>query len=490
MAAKRESAPPDPPSTALERFSKAVRYGPNFGCIVCGGAHFLCNVTEAKEVGGLASLESQERFLHRDFLLSNYSLFQQLDTEWCCRQCRSEVDAGRLPALASRNGLAPTWVSLPAPIQSLQHLEMEMISLSHVLCTVEGLGSMVGDPSKRLYLLLGRAVSAPTLAASVREVGEILALHTRPAGHLLQLRVERVLEAWRRLLLNHPRYQLAPDVRDDAHEYLKMELLGLVGTQGLVEELGPGGPPGEQGQAAGQLPSPGPRLSVLQGTVLPWAIPYLSAAARRLLTIPALEAQLAGIIDLQEEAAVVRERERPISLQMWVEQRIRHIHRAGLASKPGLIFALLQLLDSQQLAALIARGEAGEAGSRGELLANHPGTSAYYSRLKQNLKVLREWMGSPVFFMTTTVSTTTADLLGTFVAHLAGVEGRDDQVWHKQHETERLTVRPGQQEPEGDGHGEEYFVHSASMVEQDSCPFHTFCVRTNIETWRDRWVAS
>jgi hypothetical protein len=307
----------------------------------------------------------------------------------------------------------------------------------------------------------------------------------------LQLRVERVLEAWWRLLLNHPLYHLALDVRDDDKEYMLTELLGLVGTQGVVEVM----VPGDHGQIAAQhLPGRGPRLDTLHGTVLPWDQPYLPPAARQLLTMPALEAQLAGIMDLQEEAAVEMERERPVSLQMWVEQRIGHIHREGLASKPGIILALLQLLDSRQLDVLIGRGEAGETGSRSEWLVHHPGTRTFYSRLEQNLRIQREWQGSPIFFLTTSVSTATADLLGTFVAHRAGVEGRDEQVWHVETERERLTVRPGQQEPPGlgapnPGGGEEYFVHSASQVEDDSCPFHTFCARTNLEAQRERYVS-
>jgi hypothetical protein len=199
-AASRGAEPPsDGPGAAIEHFAKAARYGPMFGCVVCGSANFLSNVVAAKEVHSLASREHQDTFLDRGFILANLTLYTQLDSQWCCRQCRSEVDAGRLPALASRNGLATTWASLPPPIQSLQHLEMELVSLTHVLCQVEGLGGGRA-PSKRLYLLLGRAASAPTLASSVRTVQEILALHCRPAGHPLLVRVERVLEAWRRLL--------------------------------------------------------------------------------------------------------------------------------------------------------------------------------------------------------------------------------------------------------------------------------------------------
>jgi hypothetical protein len=556
--AVRRREHPDLPGAALAAFFNDVCLGPNFGCIVCGAANFLTNVVETTSVVDLLSQEGQELFIDRGHIMDNVKMYTQLDSQWVCLGCKKVIESQpllpepgpshaqtppppRLPALATRNGLAPTWTTLPASIQFLNHLEMELVALSHVFCQVEGLGHGT-EPSKTLYLLLGRAASAPTLADSVREVREVLALHCRPPGHQLQIRLERVLEAWRRLLTTHPRYQVAPGGKEDAAEYLENELLSVLGTEGLVEVLAPAGLAGEQGQAGG------PRLGTRHGTVLPWSKPSLPAAARQLLAIPALEAQLAGIMDLQEEAAVARERETPITLQMWAQHRVGHIHRVP-ASQPGLVLALLQRLDTLQLGPLIARGEAGEAGDQDQWMVRHPGSKPFFDRLKKNISVTRDWHGPPCFFITTSVSTATSDLLGTYVAHLAGMEGRSEQVWPVELERERLKVRPGQQEPPGLGApgpggqgqraatsgpagdtgdpigplghgaphssrvasrtGEEagvewgpagqpaggrpagggtYYVHATSPIEDDSCPFHKFCTRTDLEAWRPRWV--
>jgi hypothetical protein len=503
---------PDPPGAALAAFHKDVCLGPNFGCLVCGAANFLTNMVETTSVVDLIYQEGLEQFFNQGHIMDNINMYTQLDSQWVCLNCRKVIDSQpqqpgpshaqqppppRLPALATRNGLAPTWIRLPASIQSLNHFEMELVAVNHIFCQVEGLGQgpeLRAVPSKTLYLLHGNLASVPSLADSVRDVRGVLALHCRPPGHQLQIRPERVLEAWRSLLATHPRYQVSPRVKDDAYQYMETEVQRLLGTDGLVEVLAPAGLPGEQGRAGG------PRLGAQHGTVLPWSQPSLSDAARRLLAIPALEAQLAGIMDLQEEAAVVRERETVITLQMWAQQRVGHIHRVP-ASQPGLVLALLQRLDSRQLGTIIAQGEAGELGDQEQWMVHHPGSKPFFDRLQKNIDVMLCWHGPPCFFITTSLSTGTADLLGTYVAHLAGMEGRSEQVWPEETERERLTVRPGQQVPPGPGApgpsgqvpeptagGGTHYVHTTSHIENDTCPFHKFCTRTDLEAWRTRWV--
>ena len=95
---------------------------------------------------------------------------------------------------------------------------------------------------------------------------------------------------------------------------------------------------------------------------------------------------------------------------------------------------------------------------------------------------MRDWHKCFVFFFSSSLSVATDDLLGTFVSHSAGMEGREEQVWHTVDEQTRLVPRQGRLEPEGEG----YFVHCRVGVEDSSCPFHPHCDRLTLEAWRDR----
>jgi hypothetical protein len=73
------------------------------------------------------------------------------------------------------------------------------------------------------------------------------------------------------------------------------------------------------------------------------------------------------------------------------------------------------------------------------------------------------------------------------------MEGRSEQVWPEELERERLTVRPGHQAPPGlgaPGPGGTHYVHTTGLIEDGTCPFHKFCIRTDLEVWRPRWVTS
>ena len=77
---------------------------------------------------GLATPEGQRRFLDQEFIKENASLFKQLDSEWCDNKCAAEVNAGRMPAIAMRNGLSTTWASLHPSMQCLTQLETEVLA--------------------------------------------------------------------------------------------------------------------------------------------------------------------------------------------------------------------------------------------------------------------------------------------------------------------------------------------------------------------------
>ena len=122
------------------------------------------------------------------------------------------------------------------------------------------------------------------------------------------------------------------------------------------------------------------------------------------------------------------------------------------------------------------------SGSPEHWLGRLPGSSAFLDKLKEEMAVMRDWHQYFVFFFSSSLSAATDDLLSTFVSHSAGMEGREEQVWHTEDEQARLVPRQGRLRPEGEG----YFVHCKVGVEDSSCPFHPYCNRLTLEAWRDR----
>ena len=430
---------------------------------------YLCKVM------GLATTEGEEQFLDQNFIKKNPWLFKQLDSEWCCQKCADEVNAGRLPDIAMRNGLSTTWTKLHPSMLCLTQLETEVLAGDVVFCPVEGLTSGVygvGGPDKSLFLLLNQT--------GARSVRDIIALHSRPPGYLMQLRMEETLTAHRQLLDKHPRYDETS--RDVVEDYMQSELDEVVGLDrgyGVVEVLHV--QPGQQ-QELDWFTTMGPKLRTLRSTLLPWSKPFLSAAAKALLQrMPGLEAVVAGWLDMKEEAGVGKEREVALSLQGWIRSRLGHIHRSGPANQPGLLLLLLQLFQSGRLQNAIEAGR--RIGSHSDTwLQAVSGTKAYLKKLRKDLAVLRKWLGPACWFITSSLSMATMDLLGTFVSHQAGVEGRKESVWHSVDEWKRLSPREGRAEPRDEG----YWVHQASEVEDDTCPFHHKCARISLESWRER----
>lgn len=94
--------------------------------------HFLGSVVELDAVDGLGTQEARAQFLDLPFLNSHASLFLQLDRRWCCLNCRKELNSGRLPKLAARNGLAITWAALHPSLRNLSQTELEVLSLARV----------------------------------------------------------------------------------------------------------------------------------------------------------------------------------------------------------------------------------------------------------------------------------------------------------------------------------------------------------------------
>ena len=337
----------------------------------------------------------------------------------------------------------------------------------------------VGGPTKTILLLI-----PPTGPCSVEDV---LALHLRPPGHRMLLRPDQILAAHSYLLSHHPDYEPGREAADIYMEDALRNLIDNLDLHGIVEVMG-----GEAGGQEGDLNHFtlwGPKLANLISTVLPWKEPQLSAATRQLLQMPGLESQLAPLLDPLKQAGVVVQREGErvqrevaISLSSWVRQRVAHIHRAGPANQPVLLLALLHVLQAEQMEPLIARGQAGLAGPPSAWLSKLPGSFAYLQSKREDLAAMRRWLGPPFLSLTFSVSAATTDLLGTAVSHLAGVEGRHEEVWHIESERERLHIRAGKAEPALTA---AYFLHTRSNLEDDNCPYHLHCARTPLEERRE-----
>ena len=313
----------------------------------------------------------------------------------------------------------------------------------------------VGDPKKTLLLLI-----SPKGPCSIEDV---LDLHLRPPGHKMLLRIEETLSGHALLLANHPDYQQGKEAAQIYMEdALRTNLVAELDAYGIVEVM----EAGAVGQAddLNHFTLLGPRLARLLSTVLPYKEAQLPAAVLQLLQMPGLEAQLAAILDPLKQAGVT------------------HIHRAGPANQPVLLFALLHVLQAEQMLPLITRGQAGLAGPPSAWLSKLPGSYAYLQSKREDLAALRRWLGAPFLSITLSMSAATSDLLGTAISHQAGVEGRNEQVWHVRDESEKLHPRAGKTKP---AVTDAYFIHTRSQIEDDSCPYHPYCARTSLEDRRE-----
>ena len=444
-------------------------------------------MVEVARVAALSVPETRDLYVDMAFVRANLHLFQQLGTEWACRSCMDSMAAGRMPPLAAMNGLGAPWTRLPPALLKFSTEELELLALLQVFGPVDGLEEGVvgqGLPSKSLYVPLPGITSVPRLSAVTRSPEEVLALHARPPGLLPVLRPTRVLGGLERLLNSNPKYlatptELALDEMDRVLVEVDSELERLV-----VEGAAP---------LLNHFTRTGPRLATLHGLVLPWERADLSPAAASLLAVPGVMAQIAGVFDLEEEAMVEQVREVPVSLLQWAQSRLGHAHRGGLGNHASLVLALLFLYDSQRMNNLVvtgrARQAAGEGGGEESWLVSHPGSASFMARVEEEMLAMVDWFGPPCWFVTFSTNSSTPDVMGTWLVHLAGRAGEALQVWHQVDEVARLTPRLGQasQGPAADHwSADQYFVHEEGGEEEGGCPYHTHCSRTPLEDWRAR----
>ena len=202
--------------------------------------------------------------------------------------------------------------------------------------------------------------------------------------------------------------------------------------------------------------------------------PGLHLQASQILWVGSVDKQLAALYDPMEEAGVEQEgREVAISSQQFWQTRLEHCLRDGPGSRPGLVLArTLEHVTHVSQFAGVAR------------MKDIAGSKASLRKVKLDLQAGVEWHCAPMFFLTTTSSLKSPRVLATWVSHTAGMEGRQEQVWHVGSEQQLLPLLPGRELPREAGH---YFVH-CKTGEPGDCPFHELCTRRPVDEWRQRLV--
>ena len=431
-----------------------------FACLLCQTHHFLGGVVEAEKVRGLASREARERFVDLQFVAACPTLFTQLDQQWVCSGCHAAVDQGNMPALAARNGLPATWASLPPSLLTLSQEELEVVDLTQVCRTVHGLTVGVagpGNPSKKLLIPLKQILHAPRLLEQEHRPEQVLNLHSWPPEQQTILRGGLVMQAWSSLLVSHPSYVEHEGSRHSSMFHMRA----------LVEK--------HEGQQAEKV-----ARRTLVSIVLPDLKPSVPGG-QALLQARLLDRSSHGLYDLMQQAGQLVPREVPITDLQHIQHLLSHVHRLGPANSASLVLCLLAEREAHMLSPLT---ESPMANSQ-TCLINHRGSCAYYWKIQQDLHALSTWCGPAVFSFTLAFHGGSLDMLGTRVSHLAGVEGRDEQVWHCSSEKERLTLRPGQEIEQGQG---DHWVHRRTGRRNGSCPYHQYCDRSPLAECSQRWL--
>ena len=315
--------------------------------------------------------------------------------------------------------------------------------------------------NKTLFCPLPVVRDVARLGEQEQSPREVLDLHYRRNLEILpctddRVRAELVEESYEVLLATHPLYRdlnqpaVMTSIRED------MEVLVIMG---LVSEEDP--------------PATLRTYSVLMPDQC-----LLSAEQRQILGVRELETKLGAIYDPRGEAGVDQEgRIVQITLQDWCVQRMANVRRDGPMNQASVVLALGLQHTTRYLHDARNMGEVG--------LVSRPGTSPYYRGLHFKLNTMRQWLGPPQFFISASFNSTSKLMLSTWVSHTAGVEGKQEKVWHVGSERQLLALRPGRGQENVDM-GDFFYVHCRSEVEDDSCPYHTFCCRRPVEEWRVR----
>ena len=322
-----------------------------------------------------------------------------------------------------------------------------------------------GEPlpvlTKTLFFPLSSVEDVASLGQQEQSPEQVLDLHFRRDLDTLpctdeRVRGELVEEAYQRLGLSHPLYS-----------GLSMDIV-MTSIRGSMEHLTTMGLVSEE--------DPPARERVFSVLIPDHA--HLTSHQKQILKVDAIDSKLAAIYDPHGEGGVEQEgREVAITLQQWCQHRLAHVRRDGPMDQPSLVLAFTNHHTTQRINSARDHGEAG--------LEDIVGTSAFYGRHRANLVAMDRWKGPAMFFISASFDPHSEVMLATWVSHTAGVDGKEEKVWHYGSEKQLLAPRLGREQEEA-GLQSSYYVHCRSEQEEDSCPFHPYCSRRPLGEWRER----
>ena len=185
----RQRSTPSSPSAALESFRAAVQSGPIFGCCICHQHHYKSGVVRLEQIHHhleAHNLQHLVNLYYTDHLLAHQ--LYQLGTLWCCKGCRAKVAMGGTPALATANGLAPTWLQQP----ELSQEEHQAVTQYHPLLTISGL---LGSARTKEEVLVVPTFPLSEVAARCTTLESFLDLvHSKSHPYVLRFQVTLSLQ--------------------------------------------------------------------------------------------------------------------------------------------------------------------------------------------------------------------------------------------------------------------------------------------------------
>ena len=454
-----------------------VIYGPQFACLCCNTHNFLCDVVPASEIEGLKSAPNRHKLIDMSFVEANACMLEQLDCQHVCLKCVEYIDAGNVPPMAAVNGLKCTWSSLSDDFLSPGQRELEYVALTRLFCTIEGLRNGIsghsGGLTKNMLLPLTKTSDATWLHAFSEETQQ-----GWPRGNdsreMPLVDADIVIKLFRRLLQDHPLYDLEDkNVAVQSMKDLLSRTCGSAGASVGSHTSASHGNDEDEGYLD-HFTEHCPKVEVLYSVLLPDG-KNLSANTEELIGLKDFAERVGGALyDLHHQAGIDAVRDVEIQEMDWITSRLRHVHRRGPLNQPLLVFSVLLRQELRKL-----RSALFFAGS----LRRHAGSSKYYQQIAEDLAVIDDFFGSPLFSVTCSLNAGGDAYLATWVSHEEGTAGRPVQVWHTSSEQDKLLLQPGREEPAQGS--DAYFVHEREDA-ASSCPYHPGCKRQPLRVYQQR----
>ena len=294
-----------------------------------------------------------------------------------------------------------------------------------------------------------------------------------PPGHKLKLRVAQTTEAYSYIIRNSSLHKLVftpgVDVEEvEAAVQQKCEdfqaRLELVAGQGGTVEILPNFLPlvPTAGEELDWFSRFGPRQGKIYSLLVPDLHPSLPPEWASIVEKGADEVYrgFSLLMDPNFVAPPSALRSPDLSFGDWLISRLSNCTREGLANDGEMLLALYsvsifaialfpcyctssQVKLGQQMKRAIEHGRKGLRGSKSKWFHDVPGTSAWWAWQREEMEAHRQWRGPPLFFITTSCSTMSNDLMSTFIVHNAKRGGQMLDVWTAEDESKLLSVLPG-----------------------------------------------